>query len=105
MAPPRRPRPFHLQPGAFRIDDEFTPRSGKKTDPVTITGLNLDTPGTTVAFDSKNAEIAEQTPRELKVTVPDLGVPIPAGGSVQVRITVTTSYGSKTSTHQFSVHN
>lgn len=81
--------------------DEFMPRSGKFTDPVTITGRNLDTPGTTVAFGSKNADITQQTATALVVKVPDLGVP--AGGVVKVNITVTTSYGSITSTSQFSV--
>ena len=81
--------------------DEFTPSSGKPTSPVTITGRNLDTPGTTVAFDTKNADITQQTATTLMVTVPDLGVP--AGGVVKVNIKVTTSYGSITSTRQFGV--
>jgi hypothetical protein len=85
--------------------DEFTPRSGPVGLEVTISGLNLDTPGTTVAFGTKNAKITEQTVRELKALIPDLGVPIPAGGSVQIHITVTTSHGSITSTSQFSVRN
>ena len=89
-----------LLPPAFT---EFTPAHLPPGKEVTIIGLNLDTPRTTVAFDAKNAKITEQTARELKVTVPDPGVPIPAGGSVPVHIKVTTSYGSVTSTGQFVV--
>jgi hypothetical protein len=85
----------------FTSPTEFAPPFGGVATTVTLFGDHFDAPGLTVEFDTQILSIDSVntggTPHEIVVTIPS-GFP-----SGAVNITVTTDFGSVTSSNQFTV--
>jgi hypothetical protein len=95
-------QPAILPPAFAPSPNQFTPKVGPVGQVVTLFGSNLNAPGLKVTFATIDA-----TPGILTVAPTQITVPVPPGPLIGipggVKITITTSGGSTTSTDVFSV--